>query len=72
MKVEIIKSISGQPIGWQITGETPEENEVVSIIRDLQFYGFKETSIKYAGRFNVDDKNKNPGTLTWMQEKEIT
>lgn len=67
MKVDIIRDENGKAIGWNMTGETPEEIKKVGIIRDLQFWGFEETGIVYAGREDGDDKAGNPGTLKWKQ-----
>ena len=57
-------------IGWSITGETPEEKLIVNTIRNMQFFGFGDEGIEYAGRTNsegIDDA----GTLSWKQRKHI-
>jgi hypothetical protein len=70
MKVEIVRNDKNQPIGWEMSGETPEEIKKLRIIRDLQFWGSEETAIVYDGRRQSDDANHNPGILTWKQVKE--
>lgn len=72
MIVEIITDENGQPIGWSMQGENKEEISKLAIIRDLQFFGFDETNIKYNGRKESDDKNGNPGILSWKQKKHCS
>jgi len=69
MLVEIIRNEYNHPIGWSITGDTPEDISTVNTMRNLQFFGIEETSIRYAGREGGDDENA--GTLKWKQEKYI-
>ncbi len=71
MIVELIRDEDGRPVGWSITGDTPEEIKKLGIIRDLQFWGTNEYAIDYAGRTNSDDANHNPGTLNWKQKRLI-
>ncbi len=70
MKVEIVRNEKNQPVGWEMKGENEEEIKKLSIIRDLQFWGVEETVITYEGRRESDDKNNNPGILTWKQKGE--
>lgn len=72
MIVEIIKDVNGQPIGWSMQGESKEELNKLIDIRNLQFMGFEETAIEYAGRRESNDKEFNPGILSWKQSKHIT
>lgn len=65
MKVELIK-VDGQPVGWTITSENEGDNNTLNSMRDLQFFGFDDTAIKYAGR--IDD-GENVKTLRWIQVK---
>jgi hypothetical protein len=67
MKVEIIKDDQGWAVGWSMQGENKEEIAKLATIRDLQFFGFDETGIDYAGRKESDDINGNPGILSWAQ-----
>ena len=69
MEVEIIKNNQGQAIGWTMKGESKEEISKLAIIRDLQFFGFEDTAIKYDGRKGGNDAIGNPGTLSWMQKR---
>ena len=69
MIVEIIKNDNNQPIGWSMQGENKEELDKIIDIRNLQFLGFDDTDIKYNGRKGGDDKNFNPGVLSWIQKK---
>jgi hypothetical protein len=71
MIVELITNEEGHAIGWSMTGDTPEEIKKLGTIRDLQFWGFDDNGVDYAGRTNSDDKNRNPGTLNWKQRKYI-
>lgn len=66
MKVEIIKK-DGEPIGWTIVGETQEEKYTVNTIRNLQFFGFDETSVKYGGR--TGSGYEDAGKLIWVQRQ---
>lgn len=72
MKVEIIKNDQGFAIGWSMQGENEQEINKLATIRDLQFFGFDDTAIKYAGRKESDDKNGNPGILSWKQRRSQT
>ena len=70
MKVQIIKDSNNKNIGWSIEGETEEEKLILNTIRNMQFFGFGDESIEYAGRTNskgIDDV----GTLSWKQRKHI-
>jgi hypothetical protein len=71
MKVEIIKNENNKPIGWSMTGENREEINKLINIRNLQFIGINDTAIRYAGRSGGNDKDFNPGTLSWKQSKYI-
>lgn len=72
MKVDLIKDENGQPIGWEMTGDTPEEIKKLGTIRDLQFWGVNEYAIDYSGRRGGDDSLKDPGTLSWKQKRFIS
>jgi hypothetical protein len=72
MNVQLIKDENGRAIGWSMQGENPEEISKLAIIRDLQFFGFDESAIKYDGRKDSDDKNNNPGILSWKQRKHCS
>lgn len=69
MNVKIIKNDQGFAIGWSMEGENAEEIAKLATIRDLQFFGFDDTAIKYNGRKKSDDENNNPGILSWIQRK---
>ena len=71
MKVEIIKNDNNESIGWTMEGENEKEISKLGIIRDLQFFGFEQTSIKYNGRKNSNDKENNPGILSWIQKRFV-
>ncbi len=71
MIVDIIYDEENNPIGWEMSGENPDEIKKLRAIRDLQFFGLEETAIEYSGRRLTDDKNCNPGILSWKQEKYI-
>jgi hypothetical protein len=72
MKVEIIKDDKGFAIGWSMQGDNEQEINKLATIRDLQFFGFDDTAIKYAGRKESDDENGNPGILSWKQRGSET
>jgi hypothetical protein len=55
MKIEIITNERGNPIGWDIIPETAEDNDTIATMRDLQFFGFDDSAIKYDGMRMVDD-----------------
>lgn len=69
MKIVILYNDKSQPIGWEMSGENSEEISKLGIIRDLQFWGYNETDIKYNGRKESDDVNNNPGKLSWVQKR---
>jgi hypothetical protein len=39
-------------------GETPQEIKKLGTIRDIQFFGFDDTAIVYAGRSEGFDKDR--------------
>jgi hypothetical protein len=69
MKVEIIKDDNGNPIGWSMEGENREEINKLIDIRNLQFFGHNDTAIRYDGRTGGNDKEYNPGKLSWKQQQ---
>lgn len=69
MIIEIIRDENNIPIGWSMQGENKEEISKLGIIRDLQFWGFDDRAIEYNGRKKSDDKNNNPGILSWIQKR---
>ena len=69
MNVQIIRDENGKAVGWSMQGENPQEIDKLGTIRDLQFWGFDDTAIEYNGRRESDDKNNNPGILSWVQRK---
>jgi len=71
MKVEIVKDSHGNAIGWSMEEDSLSEIDKLAQIRDLQFFGFDDTAIKYAGRKGGDDSKGNAGMLTWKQRKHL-
>jgi hypothetical protein len=67
MKIVIKKDSNNSPIGWEISGETPKEIRTVNTIRNLTFFGFDDTAIKYNGR--TESTEDSAGTLHWIQKK---
>jgi hypothetical protein len=76
MNVQLIKDENGLAIGWSMQGENPEEISKLAIIRDLQFFGFDESAIRYNGRktdhLTKEEKETNPGILSWKQRKHCS
>ena len=70
MKVEILRDKKGEPIGYTIKGETPEEILKAGIIRDMYFWRMGEHYPKYSGRSGGDDSKNDPGTLHWIAENK--
>ena len=66
MKVEIIKDDQGFAVGWTMQGENDEEINKLATIRDLQFFGFDDTAIKYNGRTGT---NNSVDSLKFRQKK---
>ena len=62
MEIKLIKKEDGRVIGYEMKGENPEEMEKLCHIRDMNYAGL----IKYNGRRDSDDKNMNPGILSWI------
>ena len=72
MLVELIRNDDNHVVGWTLQGENPEEIKKLAYIRDMQFWGYDDTEIVYNGRKESDDKNRNPGILSWIQACETT
>ena len=71
MKIELIMK-DGNPVGYKIIPETLEEKETVGTVRDLIFFGFEDTVIKYNGLKLVDGGTKRPEDLvhiSFIQKK---
>jgi len=71
MKITIIRD-GKRAIGYTMTKETEEDDKVISIIRDLIFFGFDDTAIKYNGRNSSSDEEDDVKTLSWIQKKYST
>ncbi len=71
--LKLLYDENNNPIGWEMEPTTEEEREIVATIRDLQFFGFEDTSIKYNGLELIDpEKGKNFENLksiSWIQAK---
>jgi hypothetical protein len=64
MKIELIKDVQGQPIGWDIVPETKEDDVTIATMRDLTFFGVGDTAIKYNGFSSRDEaKGKTIGNI---------
>jgi hypothetical protein len=72
MLVNILKDEAGRSIGWEMSGENPEEIKKLSIIRDLTFWGVDDTAIRYNGRRESNDAEGDPGIISWKQQGLIT
>jgi hypothetical protein len=71
MLINILKNEAGKSIGWEMSGENPEEIKKLGTIRDLTFWGVDDTVIEYNGRRESNDAEGNPGILTWKQKGTI-
>jgi len=71
--VHLIYNDQNQPIGWELKPITKEEKKIAGTIRDLQFFGFNDTAIKYNGLKLIEpSKGKTLGnikSLSWIQKK---
>jgi hypothetical protein len=71
--IQIIYNKDNQPIGWELSPKTDEEQKTAAIIRDLQFFGLNDTTIEYKGIKLIDEsKGKTLGNLKsvgWIQRK---
>ena len=70
MIVELVRNKEDKVIGWEMKGENKEEINKLCYIRNIQFFGFDDTAITYNGRREGNDKENNPGILSWIQKKE--
>ena len=68
MKIELTK-VDGKVVGYTIEGETHEEKLTVNAIRNMQFFGFGDTVVKYNGREGGDQDYA--GKLKFIQKKFI-
>lgn len=69
MKLEILEDENGSAIGWSMSGENPEEVKKLATVRNLQFFGFNETHVKYDGRTGEHGDVDNPMILNWRQKE---
>lgn len=71
MKITIIRK-KGKPVGYTMTKENDEDDNTIRIIRDMIFFGFDDTAIKYNGRHSSSDEEDDVKTLSWIQKKYST
>lgn len=74
MKIEIRTDAKGRAIGYDFIPETSEEKIGLGTVRDLLFFGFKETVIKYNGIVLGGDGSKTPENLErlkFLQKKHV-
>tara|TARA_R110002126_G_scaffold1738_3_gene10427 strand:- start:3387 stop:3614 length:228 start_codon:yes stop_codon:yes gene_type:complete len=72
MKIVIIEDKDGNDIGYDLLPETLEEKRTVGRVRDLIFFGFGDTHLKYDGIELVPNGVKRPEDLVklkWIQEQ---
>lgn len=71
--VNIIKDEKGHSIGWEMVPTTEEEQKIVGTVRDLQFWGLKDTYPSYNGLELLDPKKGkvlgNIKRISWVQNK---
>ena len=71
--VHLIKNEFGKTIGWELKPITPEEQQIVAKIRDLQFFGFDDTYPEYNGLTLIDPKlgkrSDNIKSIGWLMRK---
>ncbi len=62
-----------KPIGWEMAPNTQEERDIITTIRDLQFFGFDDTRIMYNGLECIDPTKEksyeNLKSISWIQKK---
>jgi hypothetical protein len=70
--IHLIKK-DGEVVGWEVRPTNPEEDKIAAAMRDLTFFGFDETAIKYDGLTLKDpESGKTMGnikSLTWIQKQ---
>lgn len=71
--VHLILDENQKPIGWELRPITEDEQTIAGTIRDLQFFGFDDTKIKYKGLALIDDTtgkvHGNVKSVSWIQAK---
>jgi hypothetical protein len=71
--VHLILDHNGDAIGWELKPVTEADQIIAGQIRDLQFFGFEDTCIKYNGiELLNESKGKQHGNLksvAWLQKK---
>ena len=50
MKIPIIRNEDNEPVGYDLIPETEEDYNNLGTIRNMVFFGFDDTAIKYDGR----------------------
>jgi hypothetical protein len=75
MKVEIVKSETGAPIGWNIIRESEDDDNTLAAMRNLAFFGFDETKIMYDGYDKVtpdmEAGHGNVERIKFIQKRHI-
>ncbi len=67
MKVELVKQ-NGKTVGWTLIAETTEDRLRLGSIRNMQFFGIKETAITYGGVMSWKEDTKYVQQLAWIQK----
>ncbi len=71
--LHLIKNEQGEPIGWEMVPTNDEERDIITTIRDLQFFGFEDTAIDYNGLQLIDPEQgksyENLKSISWLMRK---
>jgi hypothetical protein len=71
MKVTLTK-VDGKTVGYQMEAESHEDNLILGSIRNMQFWGFNETSLKYDGMVEDPNKPNHVQSLKWAQKQHTS
>ena len=55
MKIELTRDTDNKIVGYKMIKESNEDTNIIEIIRDMHFFGFGETLVKYDGRSSDDN-----------------
>lgn len=66
---------NNKPVGWEMRPVTPEEQEIVAIIRNLQYFGLEDGVIRYNDleliKPSLGKKSNNIKRISWLKQKHL-
>lgn len=70
MILELVKH-EGKSVGWKLVAENEADRLRLGSVRNLQFWGFDDTNIEYAGVNAHPEYENQVQSLEWRQHQHL-